>query len=90
MFSGIRENSFYRAPGDKWAQETCAGYPQQRYIPGSGTGPCGIVDSIVASRDTAAICTYRLIYHRVTRETTAICRDTIEPLATLQLYVVIP
>ena len=28
------ENSFYRAPGRKWAQETCAGCPKQRYIPG--------------------------------------------------------
>ena len=30
----IRENSFYRAPGGKWAQETCAGCPQQRYATG--------------------------------------------------------
>ena len=30
----IRENSFYRAPGGKWAQETCAGCPQQRYAMG--------------------------------------------------------
>ena len=28
------ENSFYRAPGGKWAQETCAGCPQQRYAMG--------------------------------------------------------
>ena len=28
------ENSFYRAPGGKWAQETCAGYPQRRYATG--------------------------------------------------------
>ena len=28
------ENSFYRAPGGKWAQETCAGCPQQRYTMG--------------------------------------------------------
>ena len=35
MFSGLRKKkSFYRAPGDKWAQATCAGCPQQRYIPG--------------------------------------------------------
>ena len=25
------ENSFYRAPGGKWAQETCVGCPQQRH-----------------------------------------------------------
>ena len=30
----IRENSFYRAPGGKWAQETCAGCPHQRYATG--------------------------------------------------------
>ena len=29
-----RENSFYRAPGAKWAQETCAGCPHQRYAAG--------------------------------------------------------
>ena len=28
------ENSFCRAPGGKWAQETCAECPQQRYAPG--------------------------------------------------------
>ena len=28
------ENSFYRAPGGKWAQETWAGCPQQRYATG--------------------------------------------------------
>ena len=30
----IRENSFYRAPGGKWAQETCAGCHQRRYATG--------------------------------------------------------
>ena len=30
----IRENSFNRAPGGKWAQETCAGCPKQRYATG--------------------------------------------------------
>ena len=30
----IRGNSFYRAPVGRWAQETCAGCPQQRYITG--------------------------------------------------------
>ena len=25
------ENSFYRAPGGKWAHETCVGCPQQRH-----------------------------------------------------------
>ena len=25
------DNSFYRAPGDKWAQKTCVGCPQQRH-----------------------------------------------------------
>ena len=25
------ENSFYRAPAGKWAQETCVGCPQQRH-----------------------------------------------------------
>ena len=51
MFSGIPfgENSFYRAPGEKWAQETCAGYPQQRYISGEpgnvqGRDRVGIVE----------------------------------------------
>ena len=28
------ENSFYRAPGDEWAQETCAGCPKQQYAMG--------------------------------------------------------
>ena len=28
------ENSFHQAPGGKYAQETCAGCPQQRYVPG--------------------------------------------------------
>ena len=28
------ENSFYQAPGGTWAQETCAGAPQQRYATG--------------------------------------------------------
>ena len=28
------ENSFNRASGDKWAQGTCAGCPQQRYTTG--------------------------------------------------------
>ena len=27
----FRENSFYRAPGDKWAQEIYGGCPQQRH-----------------------------------------------------------
>ena len=27
-------NSFYRAPGGTWAQETCVGCPQQRYAMG--------------------------------------------------------
>ena len=31
----IRGNSFYRAPGDKWAPETCAGCPKQRYATGA-------------------------------------------------------
>ena len=26
------KNSFYRAPGGKWAQETCAVCPQLRYV----------------------------------------------------------
>ena len=30
---GVGENSFYRAPGGKWAQ-ACAGCPQQRYATG--------------------------------------------------------
>ena len=30
----IRGNSFYRATGGKWAQETCVGCPQQRYATG--------------------------------------------------------
>ena len=28
------ENLFYRAPGGKWAQETCAGCPHQQYAMG--------------------------------------------------------
>ena len=28
------ENTFYRAPEGRWAQETCAGCPQQRYTTG--------------------------------------------------------
>ena len=28
------ENPFYRAPAGRWAQETCAGGPKQRYITG--------------------------------------------------------
>ena len=49
MFSGIRGNSFYRAQGDKLAQETCVGCPQQLYIPGEpgnvqGRGRVGIVE----------------------------------------------
>ena len=28
------EDSFYRAPAGRWAQETCAGCPMQRYITG--------------------------------------------------------
>ena len=32
--SVFRENSFYRAPGAKWAQETSAGCLQQRYATG--------------------------------------------------------
>ena len=34
MGSVFGENSFYRAPGGKWAQETCAGCPQQRHATG--------------------------------------------------------
>ena len=37
MFSGIREK-FVLSPGDKWAQETYAGCPQQQYIPGDRVG----------------------------------------------------
>ena len=32
--SVFRENSFYRAPEEKWAPETCAGCPQQWYATG--------------------------------------------------------
>ena len=32
--SVFRESSFYRIPGGKWAQEACAGCPQQRYATG--------------------------------------------------------
>ena len=40
------ENSFYRAPGNKLAQETCAGWPPAAVHHGkarqsSGTGTCG-------------------------------------------------
>ena len=34
MFSGIQGKFVLSSPGDKWAKETCAGCPQQRYIPG--------------------------------------------------------
>ena len=42
-------NSFHRAPGGKWAQETCVGCPQQRHAteePGKiqGPGRVGIVE----------------------------------------------
>ena len=42
----IWENLFYRAPGAKWAQETCAGCPPAAVRNGrarqsSGVGPCG-------------------------------------------------
>ena len=30
----LGENSFYRAPGGKWAQETSAGCPKQQYVTG--------------------------------------------------------
>ena len=45
----IRENLFYRAPGAKWAQETCAGCPQERYATGEpgkvqGWDPVGIIE----------------------------------------------
>ena len=33
-FKNVFWYSFYRATGDKWAHETCAGCPQQWYIPG--------------------------------------------------------
>ena len=32
--SVFEENSFYRAPGGKWAQETCAVFPHQQYTTG--------------------------------------------------------
>ena len=47
--SVFAENSFYRAPGGKWAQETCAGCPQQRSTTGEpvkvhGRDRVGIVE----------------------------------------------
>ena len=49
------KNSFYRAPGDKWAQETCAGCPQQGYIVGEpgnvqGRDCVGIVEGLCGYR----------------------------------------
>ena len=49
MVSVFVENSFYRAPGRKWAQETCVGCPQQRYAAGQpgnveGRAHVGIVE----------------------------------------------
>ena len=43
------ENSFYRAPGCKWAKKTCAGCPQQRHTTGEpdkvqGQDRVGIVE----------------------------------------------
>ena len=43
------DNSFYRAPGGKWTQETCVGCPQQRHAteePGKvqGRDRVGIVE----------------------------------------------
>ena len=43
------DKSFYRAPAGRWAQETCAGCPQQRYITGEpgkvqGRDRVGIVE----------------------------------------------
>ena len=43
------ENSFYRAIGGKWAQESCAGWPHQWYATGElgkvqGRGRVGIVE----------------------------------------------
>ena len=34
MFFGIRGKFVLSSPTDKWAEETCAGCPLQRYIPG--------------------------------------------------------
>ena len=44
------DNSFYRAPGGKCSQETCAGYPKQWYATGEpgkvqGRDRVGIVES---------------------------------------------
>ena len=56
------ENSFYRAPGCKWAQETHAGCPQRRYATGEASkvqgrdhveiveGSCGYRDHGVSVR----------------------------------------
>ena len=49
------ENSFHRAPGRKWAQETCAGCSKQRNIPGEpgklqGRDRVGIVEGFCGYR----------------------------------------
>ena len=54
----IRGNSFYRTPVGNWAQETCAGCPQQRYATGEqgkaqGRDRLGIVEG---SREYRAHC----------------------------------
>ena len=43
--SVLRENSFYRAPGGKWAQETCAGYATREPGKVQGQDRVGIVES---------------------------------------------
>ena len=43
----IPENSFYPAPGGKWAQETCAVVGHGRARQSSGTGPCGDCRGVV-------------------------------------------
>ena len=54
------ENSFNRAPGGKCAQETCAGYPQQRLATGEpgkvlGRDRVGIVEGIVVPFATRGV-----------------------------------
>ena len=49
---GVGENSFYRALAGKWAQETCAGFPKQRFSMGEpsklqGLDHVGIVEGPV-------------------------------------------
>ena len=57
--SVLGEKSFYRPTGGKWAQETCARCPKQRYATGEpgkvqGRGRVGIVEGSCGNRARGA------------------------------------